>query len=442
MFTGADASDGSGGSPGSSFNPYQFNADRADGPGGYDMGFRDYSADTGRFLTPDGYDGALENQGLTENPFTGNPYGFGDGNPLSNVELDGHGWLSDLGHAALSVAGMVPVVGAVADVANAGWYAADGDYGDAALSLAGAIPVIGDAVLADRAAVTGVKLAEDGAELGDDALNDYRAASSGAKATEDAGDVAKGTDSATGAGDDAAAAGGGGGSSGGDTGGGGSEDPSVQQARAAEAQQQAAADSEAQSVAESAAPAETSPEEPGAGQEGGSCPITGGLSFSATTQVLLANGKTEAISSLKPGDRVEATNAKTGKTTAEEVSAVEIKHDDNLYDLTVKSGGHTEVIHTTSNHPFWDPKAHKWVLAGKLRKGEPLKTGSGTTAVADGGTAPKQHDSWMWDITIPGDNDHDFYVIPDGVSANIVRGISVLVHNACSLLAETTMLRR
>jgi hypothetical protein len=116
------------------------------------MGFRDYSADTGRFLTPDGYDGALENQGLAENPFTGNPYGFGDGNPLSNVELDGHGWLSDLGHAALSVAGMVPVVGAVADVANAGWYAADGDYGDAALSLAGATPAAGTPAAADPVA--------------------------------------------------------------------------------------------------------------------------------------------------------------------------------------------------------------------------------------------------------------------------------------------------
>jgi hypothetical protein len=158
------------------------------------------------------------------------------------------------------------------------------------------------------------------------------------------------------------------------------------------------------------------------------------MSFSAGTQVVLANGKTAAISSLKPGDRVEATNTKTGKTTAEQVSAVEVKHDTDLYDLTVKSGGHTEVIHTTSNHPFWDPKARRWVQAGKLRKGEPLKTANGTTAVADGGTTPKQHDGLMWDLTVPGDNDHDFYVVSvwrdsSGKYVIAAGGAFFLVHN-------------
>jgi hypothetical protein len=32
-------------------------------------------------------------------------------------------------------------------------------------------------------------------------------------------------------------------------------------------------------------------------------------------------------------------------------------------------------------------------------------------ATADGGTTPKDHDGWMWDLTVPGNNDHDFYVI-------------------------------
>ena len=44
-------------------------------------------------------------------------------------------------------------------------------------------------------------------------------------------------------------------------------------------------------------------------------------------------------------------------------------------------------------------------------------------AVADGGTTPKVHDGWMWDLTVPGNNDHDFY-IKTAVTA-------VLVHN-CS----------
>ena len=52
----------------------------------------------------------------------------------------------DVGHAALDVAGFIPVVGAVADVANAAWYLAEGDYANAALSAVSAIPGVGDAI--------------------------------------------------------------------------------------------------------------------------------------------------------------------------------------------------------------------------------------------------------------------------------------------------------
>lgn len=66
--------------------------------------------------------------------------------------------LSDIGHAALDVAGFIPVVGALADLANAGWYAAEGDYTNAALSAASAVPGVGDAVAAAKVGVkvTGV----------------------------------------------------------------------------------------------------------------------------------------------------------------------------------------------------------------------------------------------------------------------------------------------
>jgi hypothetical protein len=61
------------------------------------------------------------------------------------------------------------------------------------------------------------------------------------------------------------------------------------------------------------------------------------------------------------------------------------------------------------------------VAAAKLKKGEHLKTPNGATAVADGGTVPADHDGWMWDLTVPGNNDHDFYVV--------VAATAVLVHN-------------
>ncbi|WP_186315737.1 DNRLRE domain-containing protein [Catellatospora sichuanensis] len=73
------------------YNPYRFNAKRWDSASGdYDMGFRDYSPAIGRFLSRDVYNGALADLNLAASPFTGNRYAFGAGNPISNVELDGH----------------------------------------------------------------------------------------------------------------------------------------------------------------------------------------------------------------------------------------------------------------------------------------------------------------------------------------------------------------
>ncbi|MCD2186656.1 DUF6531 domain-containing protein [Actinomycetospora soli] len=57
-------------------------------------------------------------------------------------EESGFSW-GDLGHAALDVVGLVPVVGEVADGANAAWYAAEGDYLNAGLSAAAMVPFAG-----------------------------------------------------------------------------------------------------------------------------------------------------------------------------------------------------------------------------------------------------------------------------------------------------------
>jgi RHS repeat-associated protein len=145
-------------------------------------------------------------------------------------------------------------------------------------------------------------------------------------------------------------------------------------------------------------------------------------SFAPSTEVLLASGKAVPISSLKPGDKVLATNTSTGKTSPETITAVEVNHDTDLYDLRVKTSHGIQVIHATSSHLFWDPVAHAWVKAASLKPGESLKTADGGTITADSSTIPANHDGWMWDLTIPGNNDHDFYVLAGG--------ITVLVHNA------------
>jgi HNH/Endo VII superfamily nuclease toxins/Pretoxin HINT domain len=160
-----------------------------------------------------------------------------------------------------------------------------------------------------------------------------------------------------------------------------------------------------------------------------------GNSFAAATPVLLASGKAVPISQLKAGDKVLADDTKTGKDQPEAVTAVMVHHDTDLYDLTVKTSGGTQVIHTTSNHLFWDPYLNKWVPASNFKPGEHPKTPNGQAAVVVGGSTPAVHDGWMWDLTVPGNNDHDFYVIAEAVDTGDrayhvgVGDTPVLVHN-------------
>lgn len=148
----------------------------------------------------------------------------------------------------------------------------------------------------------------------------------------------------------------------------------------------------------------------------------GGLSFSASTRVRTASGKAVAISKLRMGDKVIATDMRTGRTGTAKVSAVMVHYDTNLFSVKVRAGGKTSVISTTWNHPFWDFTQHKWLKAGALRYGDHLRTPSGGYATALGGWTPRRHDGWMWDLTVPGS--HDFYVQ--------AAAVAVLVHNCAA----------
>ncbi|WUU53905.1 RHS repeat-associated core domain-containing protein [Streptomyces althioticus] len=89
-FTGIDKPDATDPTK-ENYNPYRYNSKRWDAQSGtYDMGFRDYDPGLNRFTTRDMYNGALADMGLGTDPYTGNRYAFTGGNPVSNVELDGH----------------------------------------------------------------------------------------------------------------------------------------------------------------------------------------------------------------------------------------------------------------------------------------------------------------------------------------------------------------
>ena len=63
-----------------------------------------------------------------------------------------------------------------------------------------------------------------------------------------------------------------------------------------------------------------------------------------------------------------------------------------------------------------------WIQAKHLKPGMHLKTPDGQSAVVVGGSVPPVRDGWMWDLTVPGNNDHDFYVV-------VTTTVAVLVHN-------------
>ncbi len=81
------------------------------------------------------------------------------------------------------------------------------------------------------------------------------------------------------------------------------------------------------------------------------------------------------------------------------------------------------------NIPYLD----KWIPANKLSRNEHLRAPNGAAVTVVGGTVPKQHDGWMWDLTVPGNNDYDFYVTPTAVPSGGpyagTSGTPVLVHN-------------
>ncbi|MEV4411366.1 LamG-like jellyroll fold domain-containing protein [Catellatospora sp. NPDC049609] len=120
-------------------------------------------------------------------------------------------------------------------------------------------------------------------------------------------------------------------------------------------------------------------------------------SFDPSTKVLTAGGAAVAISSVKVGDKVVATDPETGDTTSQLVTAVHVNQDIDLTDVTVsnvaaggvskteqsgtgKGGrstrGPTEsTLHTTWHHPFWDTSSDSWVDAAELIPGKSTLVG-------------------------------------------------------------------
>jgi hypothetical protein len=104
-----------------------------------------------------------------------------DGKTSENKATEGSGMQSDkpeekswgnvIGHGILDVVGLVPVVGELADGANAAWYASEGDYTNAALSAAAMVPFAGWGATGAKLGMKGYKSLSKTAKVVDKVAN-------------------------------------------------------------------------------------------------------------------------------------------------------------------------------------------------------------------------------------------------------------------------------
>lgn len=241
------------------------------------------------------------------------------------------GWLSDVGsfikdniHTVLDVAGMIPGIGAVADLANAAVYAAEGDWGNAAMSAVSAIPGVGDTlalaskgVKAGKAAVKGMKAVSKGTKglkallksSGKSILNVIKGkAKAGAKALKNWKDSLK----------------------------------SIFKKK----------------------------------KKGDKVSCAGGKCFTGDTLVYTEKGYLP-IREVKVGDNVYSKNEKKGETGYKSVEQISIIETHTIHFIAVNEN---DPIKTTAYHPFY-VEERGWVSAINLKKGDRLITLDGFALV-------------------------------------------------------------
>ncbi len=136
-------------------------------------------------------------------------------------------------------------------------------------------------------------------------------------------------------------------------------------------------------------------------------------SFSADTEVLMADGTTKKFADLKPGDEVLSTDPETGEEGPRTIEAVWV-HDDDLYELTVDG----EPVVTTEDHPFWNETDKSWQDAQDLDRGDQIRTPTGLAHVTRFDLAARQYGA-AYNLTVA--DLHTYYVVAGDVP--------VLVHN-------------
>ncbi|WP_308311355.1 polymorphic toxin-type HINT domain-containing protein [Streptomyces sp. D2-8] len=140
-------------------------------------------------------------------------------------------------------------------------------------------------------------------------------------------------------------------------------------------------------------------------------------SFVPGTRVLMADGSTNPIEKVKVGDKVVATDPKTGRTSVQTATATItgkgtkqlVKVTLSIHDGSSKSSIKTTTITATAGHPFWVPSLREWIDAGELKPGQWLQTSSGTWVQVGAVKAWTAAGATVHNLTVT--DAHTFYVL-------------------------------
>ncbi|MEU4243625.1 polymorphic toxin-type HINT domain-containing protein [Actinoplanes sp. NPDC026619] len=152
-------------------------------------------------------------------------------------------------------------------------------------------------------------------------------------------------------------------------------------------------------------------------------------SFAPGTLVKMADRPTKPIERVKVGDEVLATDPETGETSAQKVTELHVNIDTELVDLKVDTGRGSATVHTTKEHPFWDPERLKWTSAGDLEPGENLGVAHPGVTATIGSVREFRGPRTMYNLTIA--NFHTYYVLAGRTP--------VLVHNCDEVYTDVAL---
>ncbi|HEY4867306.1 MAG TPA: RHS repeat-associated core domain-containing protein, partial [Candidatus Dormibacteraeota bacterium] len=177
----------------------------------------------------------------------------------------------------------------------------------------------------------------------------------------------------------------------------------------------AAASSTAVSAVSDAAAAGAENGGSAAGNAARSCLVN---SFSGNTKVLLPGSKTIAISKVKAGQKVLATDPYTGTTAARQVAQVIKHHGVHAMALIALLGG--GLIHATAHHPIYDASTKAFTYAADLHPGDKLLEPDGSTIKI---TSVRDYTADLTAYNLDVTGIHTYYALAGTVP--------VLVHNSC-----------